>query len=244
MLPAGPLFSRLVAKDCRKLVSEALELLSLLLPPSALTRLEKLVCRLESAVEVLLLVVELSEELPDSSDIRLCRSVASWPGPLLEEEALVLPVALVLLVPLVAVLELVPSEVCCACSAAIRLCMKACMAAPTSVELELEDVADEESEEEVDDVESVEVLSVEPVAVVADVSPTPIDCNACMRAPITPPSDGGGGGAVPEVLDVDDVEEVPALDCAAVMDESHGRYERAELEIELTLMMTVSSRVA
>ena len=53
---------RSLAKDCRKLV----RLLDpLLLPPKALTRLLKLVCRLLSAVLTLLLVVLLSVELDE-----------------------------------------------------------------------------------------------------------------------------------------------------------------------------------
>lgn len=45
-----------LAKACRKLLSE-LELLELVLPPNALTRLLKLLCRLASAELVPLLVV-------------------------------------------------------------------------------------------------------------------------------------------------------------------------------------------
>ena len=80
---------RALAKACRKL-SRALEPL-LLVPPNALTRLLKLLCRLVSALLTALLVELLLVELldvvsveldePDSDWIRFCRSAAIWPGP-------------------------------------------------------------------------------------------------------------------------------------------------------------------
>jgi hypothetical protein len=68
--PARPL-----EKDCKKLVSE----LELLLPPNALTRLLKLLCREASAelVVLLLVLLDVVSDEPDSVCIRLCRSLAS-----------------------------------------------------------------------------------------------------------------------------------------------------------------------
>jgi hypothetical protein len=77
---------RALENACRKLLSEV----ELLLPPNALTRLSKLLCSEASAELVLLVVlvelevlVLLESELldPDSSEIRLCRSLDIWPGP-------------------------------------------------------------------------------------------------------------------------------------------------------------------
>jgi hypothetical protein len=68
--------SRLLANVCRKLLSEV-ELLVLLLPPSAFTRLAKLVCNAESAELAVLLLVDVLLVESASDCARSSRSVAS-----------------------------------------------------------------------------------------------------------------------------------------------------------------------
>src|SRR5471032_1754475 len=69
---------RLPDKDCRKLPS--LALLPSLLPPSEVSRLEKLDCKSLTLLSLPSVLLELSV-LDDNFCIRLCKSDSIWPGP-------------------------------------------------------------------------------------------------------------------------------------------------------------------
>jgi hypothetical protein len=172
-LPEGP--CRLLATVCKKPLSEV----DPLLPPSALTRLSKLVCSDASAELAAVLEVELALEAVSVVDVASVLDVE----PVLEVD----PTLQVLPLEVAAVLE----EAACACKAAIRLCMNCCSAPAAVVASVLE---------EVDEVDPEVLLPlVESVPVVELVLPTPLSCNASMIAPIKPPPGGGGGALVPEV---------------------------------------------
>lgn len=177
-MPEGPW--RLLATVCKKPLSEA----DPLLPPSALTRLSKLVCSDASAELTAVLEVELALEAVSVVDVASLLEV----DPVLEVD----PTLQVLPPDVAAVLE----EAACACKAAIRLCMNCCSASAAVVASELEDV-----DAEVDELDPEVLLPVvESVPVAELVLPTPLSCNASMIAPIKPPPGGGGGGAL--VLEV------------------------------------------
>ena len=188
--PARPL-----EKDCKKLVSE----LELLLPPNALTRLLKLLCR-EASAELLLDVLSAELDEPDSVCIRLCRSLASWLGPPPPDGP---PIALVAdvvdPVPESLLPVLLPDAAAWACRAAIRLCMNCWNAALTVDASELEELLEVELDVEPDEVADV-LLEAESVPVVEEEpSSAPLDSRACMIADMSPPPGGGGGASVAPV---------------------------------------------
>jgi hypothetical protein len=180
-LPAGPPDSRLLAKDCKNPLREAV----LLLPPRAVTRLSKLLCSAASAV--LAAVLELDDTLDEVESV-------------VESDAVLVAVPVLDVVPETAVdaALCVPELSDCACRAAARLWMNCWSASAAVVASVLEDVDDD------DDVPEVLLPAVVPVPVVEPVllSPTlrPLCCNASMSAPISPAPGGGGGGAL--VLEV------------------------------------------
>lgn len=192
-LPEVDALARPLEKDCKKLLSE----LELLLPPNALTRLLKLLCREASAELVLLDVLSVELDEPDSVCIRLCRSLASWLGPPPPDGP---PVALVAAVvepvPESLLPVLLPDAAAWACRAAIRLCMNCWNAALTVDASELEELLEVELDVEPDAVADV-LLEAESVPVVEEEpSSAPLDSRACMIADMSPPPGGGGGAPV------------------------------------------------
>ena len=199
----------MLPKALRKLDSEA----ELLLPPSAVTRFEKLdsscvsVESLEEveAVEAVEVEEELVLRLAVSLLIRLCRSELIWPGP---PDAEPIP-SDDELDPELLVVEL------CACSAAIRLCMKVTMAWAT-LELELSEPDDAVVERSVPEVPEL-VVPVLEVDDVAELTLRPRLDSACMTELIMPPpppwGGGPGGGPMGAVDALPDVLWVPEVDC-------------------------------
>jgi hypothetical protein len=222
-LPAGPPDSRLLAKDCKKLLREA----ELLLPPRAVTRLSKLLCSVASAV--LAVVLELDDVLEEVESV-------------VEEDAVleVVPVLDVVAETAVDAALCVPEVSDCACKAAARLWMNCWSASAAVVASVLEVVEDDEVDADVPEALLPVVASVPVVEpVLPSLTPTPLCCNASMSAPIRPPPGGGGAGAL--VLEV-------ALPPLAVVDwpwlrkrdGSHCVRDDPPLPIELTLIISCS----
>lgn len=172
----------MLATVCKKPLSEA----DPLLPPSALTRLSKLVCSDASAELTAVLEVEVALEPELALEAVSVVDVAS----VLEVDPVLAVDPTLQVLPLDVAAEL--EEAACACKAAIRLCMNCCRASAAVVASELEDVDDEV--EELDPEALLAVVESVPVAEL--VLPTPLSCNASMIAPIKPPPGGGGGGAL------------------------------------------------